>query len=158
VRLLLAVDAHRTVHAVTSWLPVQRDGEIVGWNLDFMRRRSDAAKGVMEFLIASAAMSCQAEGARFVSLSAAPLARVGADERAHGVQRLLDALADRLEPVYGFSSLLCFKAKFQPEYRPLYMAYPDPVALPAIANALARAYLPDLSPRQLTRLVRAILR
>ena len=58
-----------------------------------------------------------------------------------------------LEPVYGFRSLLAFKAKFQPEYRPLYLAYPDPAALPAIGLAIGRAYLPDLTARQSARLL-----
>jgi len=158
VRLILAVDSDRTVHGVTSWLPVRRDGEIVGWTLDFMRRRSDGFNGVMEFLIASTATICQNEGAEFLSLSGAPLARLDHDQPIGGLQKLLDTLSRRLEPVYGFASLLAFKAKFQPEYRPLYLAYPDPIALPAIGNALGRAYLPHLSARQLTRLARAVLR
>ncbi|NMI00745.1 DUF2156 domain-containing protein [Pseudonocardia sp. K10HN5] len=158
VRLLIAVDADRTVHGVTSWLPVRCDGEIVGWTLDFMRRRSDGFKGVMEFLIASAALRCKDEGVEFLSLSGAPLARLDRGEPIGGLQKLLDAAGRRLEPVYGFRSLLAFKAKFQPVYRPLYMAYPDPTALPAIGNAIGRAYLPRLSARQATRLARAVLR
>jgi phosphatidylglycerol lysyltransferase len=34
----------------------------------------------------------------------------------------------------------------------LYLAYPDPPALPTIATAVARAYLPQLTQRQLGRL------
>jgi phosphatidylglycerol lysyltransferase len=41
-----------------------------------------------------------------------------------------------------------------PEYRPLYLAYPDPTALPRIGTAIGRAYLPDVGPRQFGRLVR----
>jgi lysylphosphatidylglycerol synthetase-like protein (DUF2156 family) len=55
--------------------------------------------------------------------------------------------------VYGFGSLLAFKAKFQPEYRPLHLCYPDPAALPAIGLAVARAYLPDLTAPQSARLL-----
>jgi phosphatidylglycerol lysyltransferase len=58
--------------------------------------------------------------------------------------------------VYGFSSLLVFKQKFKPEFRPLLMAYPDPLALPAIGLALARAYLPSMSLRQSIRFVRSL--
>jgi len=160
VRLLLAVDAERSVHGVTSWLPVWRDGAIVGWTLDFMRRRSDDAafRGVMEFLIASAALSCQAEGAELLSLSGAPLARLDRGGEIRGLQRLLDAAGRRLEPVYGFRSLLAFKAKFQPEYRPLYLAYPETAALPAIGNAIGRAYLPDLNAPTAARMARALFR
>ncbi len=157
VRMLLAVDAAERVLAVTSWLPVRAEGVTVGWTLDFMRRRADAPSGIMEFLIATAARDVRADGAALLSLSGAPLARVGGQDGDRVLQRLLDLLARRLEPVYGFGSLLAFKAKFQPLYRPLLLAYPDPVALPVIGNALARAYLPALSPRALTRLARAVL-
>lgn len=158
VRCLIAVDADRTVHGITSWLPVYRGGRTVGWTLDFMRRRGGGFRGVMEFLIASAAQSCRDEGAEFLSLSGAPLARLDRGEQFGGLQRLLDFAGRALEPVYGFQSLLAFKAKFQPVYRPLYMAYPDPVALPNIGNAIGRAYLPHLTTRQAARLARKLLR
>ena len=61
-----------------------------------------------------------------------------------------------MEPVYGFQSLLEFKAKFQPTYQPLWMAYPDPAALPGIANAITKSYLPHLTARQGTRLLRKL--
>jgi phosphatidylglycerol lysyltransferase len=153
VRCLLAVDADRTVHGVTSWLPVHRDGEVVGWTLDFMRRRETGFRGVMEFLIASAVQQFQAEDAQFLSLSGAPLARLDRGEQPAALQRLLDVIGHALEPVYGFRSLLAFKAKFQPEYRPLHLCYPDPAALPAIGLAITRAYLPDLTARQSARLL-----
>lgn len=55
-------------------------------------------------------------------------------------------------------SLLSFKAKFQPEYRRLYMAYPDPSTLPATGDAIGRAFLPDLTARQGLRSARKLVR
>jgi lysylphosphatidylglycerol synthetase-like protein (DUF2156 family) len=156
VRCLIAVDAHHTVHGITSFLPVYRNGAVVGWTLDFMRRRSGGFPGVMEFLIATAALEFQREGAEFLSLSGAPLARIDRGEHHDPVQRLLDTLGRALEPVYGFRSLLHFKAKFQPVYEPLWMAYPDAAALPRIATAISRCYLPHLSARQGGRLLRRL--
>jgi len=63
-----------------------------------------------------------------------------------------------MEPVYGFQSLLHFKAKFQPVYQPLYLAYPDPAALGSIAAAISRAYLPHLTSRQALRLLSKLRR
>lgn len=163
VRLLLAVDDDRTVHAVTSWLPVYGDGQVQGWTLDFMRRRTRGFPAAMDFLIASAALSLQEEGYRFLSLSGAPLARARDRETEEGQENpaaldwLLDRLGAALEPVYGFRSLLAFKAKFQPRYVPLYMAYPDAAALPAIGNALSRAYLPQVSVGQGLNMARRIV-
>lgn len=148
VRCLVAVDEQRHVHGVTSWLPVRKDGRIVAWTLDFMRRGPDAFPGVMEFLIASMVVRCRQEGVGYISLSGAPLARLERGEQTEPLQRLLDVVGKTLEPVYGFRSLLAFKAKFQPAYLPLYMAYPEAAALPNIGNAIAKAYLPKITPSQ----------
>ena len=155
IRCLIAVGADRKVHAITSWMPVYDSGRPVGWTLDFMRRNTEPGtfRGVMEFLIATAALTFQEEGARFVSLSGAPLARLDRGEQPCALQRVLDMIANTMEPVYGFQSLLQFKDKFQPVYQPLYLTYPDPAALGSIATAIGRAYLPHLTSRQALRLL-----
>ncbi|HEY5224316.1 MAG TPA: phosphatidylglycerol lysyltransferase domain-containing protein [Microbacteriaceae bacterium] len=157
VALMLAIDEAGMVQGITSWLPSFRDGEVVGWTLDFMRRRSGGMNGVMEFLIAQAAERMREHGATFMSLSAAPLAHsvTPADGEGSATDRFLGTLSGALEPVYGFRSLLRFKRKFHPQLRPLLMAYPDPIALPRIGLALVRSYLPGLSVRQAARLMRS---
>ncbi|MCU1572466.1 MAG: hypothetical protein JWO93_548 [Micrococcaceae bacterium] len=159
VRCLVALDAQQRVHAVTSWLPVHSGGRISGWTLDFMRRSGSGFNGSIEFLIANAALSLRAEGYAFLSLSGAPLARPASEApgREAVLDRLLDLLGKSLEPVYGFRSLLAFKAKFGPTYQPLYLVYPDPAALPGIATALAQSYLPSATWRQRLALTRRLL-
>lgn len=168
VRLLLAVDSDRTVHGVTSWLPVYRDGTVIGWTLDFMRRRGRGFPAAMDFLIASAALSLQDEGFSLLSLSGAPLARSAASAAGKSAEPdaaapppaldwVMNRLGAALEPVYGFRSLLAYKAKFQPQYVPLYMTYLDAATLPAIANALTRAYLPHVSVGQTLTMARRIV-
>ncbi|WP_144763350.1 bifunctional lysylphosphatidylglycerol flippase/synthetase MprF [Curtobacterium sp. 9128] len=153
VRTLVAQDAEGTVLAVTSWLPSFREGRVVGWTLDVMRRTDAAPNGVMEFLVASAADQMRADGVERLSLSAAPLAQAPGAESEPG-QDLLDLVGGVLEPVYGFRSLLRFKLKFGPDLHALALAFPDPVALPAIGIAVVRAYLPDLSLRHAVALAR----
>ncbi|SFW90878.1 Lysylphosphatidylglycerol synthetase, C-terminal domain, DUF2156 family [Amycolatopsis australiensis] len=153
-RVGLAVDAEGTVHGVTSWLPVYTGaGKIGGWTLDVMRRSAHGFRPVMEFLIASACLEFRAEGARFVSLSGAPLARSGTGAPARPVDRALESLGRVMEPYYGFRSLHAFKAKFQPRRVPLYLAYRDEADLPRVGLALSRAYLPDVRLRELAKLV-----
>ncbi|TCN51251.1 lysylphosphatidylglycerol synthetase-like protein (DUF2156 family) [Rhodococcus sp. SMB37] len=160
VRLLVALDGDEHVHGVTSWMPVFRDGELVGLTLDFMRRHSDGFPPAMEFLIASAALSSREDGLEFLSLSGAPLASAvdasDGDDRG-ALDDLLDLLGHTLEPVYGFRSLLTFKAKFQPRYRPIYMVFPDSTALPGIGIAVGHAYLPNMSLEQGRQLMSRIL-
>ncbi len=156
VRVGLAEDAEGQVQGVTSWLPVYGgEGQIHGWTLDVMRRRQDGFRPVVEFLIASSCLTFQSEGAQFVSLSGAPLARAGDNEATAALDRLLDTLGETLEPMYGFRSLHAFKNKFAPRFEPMYLVYRDEADLPRIGLALTRAYLPDTPLRQLVRVGRA---
>jgi phosphatidylglycerol lysyltransferase len=166
VRLMLAVDSEGTIVAVTSWLPLYgpRDGgqvpRVSGYTLDFMRRRPDAANGTMEFVIAAAVEQAKSDGLELLSLSGAPLANAvpGSssldDGRTSIVAQLLEHVGRSLEPAYGFRSLLNFKKKFQPQFVPLWLVFPDVTDLPAIGAAIGRCYLPELSVLQLSRLLR----
>jgi lysylphosphatidylglycerol synthetase-like protein (DUF2156 family) len=161
VALLLAVGPDGVLQGVTSWLPVHAEGAVIGWTLDFMRRSDDAMPGIMEFLIASAALHAQQEGARMLSLSGAPLATAPVEPGQEApdptvLSRLLEFLARTLEPAYGFTSLFRFKAKFHPRYAGLWLAYPDALQLPRIGAALGRAYLPDLTAREALSFARTL--
>jgi lysylphosphatidylglycerol synthetase-like protein (DUF2156 family) len=156
VRLLLAIDHDRTVHAVTSWLPVRQEGQLVGYTLDVMRRRPESFNGIMDYLIASAVTYCQDQDLDFLSLSGAPLARLDRGDPVTGLQRFLDLLAIAIEPIYGFKSLFAFKARFHPDYEPLFLAYPDPMALPKIGRAITHAYLPELRAGEILQLARRL--
>ncbi|WP_342801800.1 DUF2156 domain-containing protein [Nocardia sp. No.11] len=153
VRVGLAIDADGSVHGVTSWLPVYAPGgEIRGWTLDVMRRRPDGFRPVVEFLIASACQLFKEEGAEIVSLSGAPLARSAGTDDAEPIDRLLEGLGAAMEPYYGFRSLHSFKAKFQPRHEPVYLCYRDEADLPRIGIALTKAYLPEVSAKDLMAL------
>jgi lysylphosphatidylglycerol synthetase-like protein (DUF2156 family) len=138
-----------------------RDGVPVGYTIDFMRRADGSMNGTMEFLIASAALSMQKDGIEVLSLSGAPLASkplaAGEEPPAPTVMTgLLEFLAKTLEPAYGFSTLFRFKAKFNPTYETIYMAYADPLELPAIGAAVGKAYLPTVSAKEAVSLVRTL--
>lgn len=147
VRCELALDSADRVQAVASWLPIYRQGQRVGWTLDVMRRRTDGFKSGMELLLTTAILKFQEEGCRVVSLSGSPLARVerpgdapaGASPAA--LNRAIALLSTALEPFYGFRTLHAFKAKFAPQFRPMFLVYPDPLDLPAIGQAIAEVYL-----------------
>lgn len=157
VRVALAIDTDGTVQAVLSWLPVYGGADrIGGWTLDIMRKRnSPGANNMIEFLIARSALAFKDEGADFVSLSGAPLARADADAAMRGLEGGLDLLGRALEPFYGFRSLHQFKKKFNPRYEPVYMCFRDEADVPRIGVAIARAYLPTATPRQLAALARS---
>lgn len=158
IQLMLAIDSADRIHGITSWLPVYRNGLVVGWTLDFMRRSGDALPGVMEFLIGSTALQMKEAGVESLSLSGVPLAKkplaIGEEVTSNSVlDRIQAFLSKRLEPAYGFESLMFFKSKFHPHYETLYMTYADPVSLPRIARAIGRAYLPDVTTRGALKLL-----
>lgn len=142
VRMHLAIDQDGTVHGMTSWFPVYRRGKVVGWTIDIMQRRlaDYTMGGVIEFLIAESAMAFKQEGYEFMSLSAAPLSH--SSKPGNAIERLLDLVAERMEPYYGFRSLYNFKQKFNPRHEPIYLCYHDEARLPSIALAIGQAYMP----------------
>ena len=159
MRTHIAVDGAGVVHGVTTWLPVHRDGVVVGWTLDVMRRRIGGFRPVIEFLIAESALRFQAEGFETLSLSVAPLARCTSTTTGGSpLDRVLDRFSRLLEPCYGFRSLLDFKRKFHPQFSPVYLGYADEIDLSEISLAIGKAYLPHLTPRQALRVLRALYR
>lgn len=151
VRLMLAIGADGRVQVVTSWLPRHRDGELIGWTLDVMRRDRDAMPGAMEFTIVSTVRRAAEEGLPIVGLSGTPLAAY----EGHSVGWLSRRMSRLLEPSYGFASLERFKAKFGARHEPLWMSYPQPLHLPRIGPALLRTYVPTL---RFTQVVTSALR
>ncbi|NKG20516.1 bifunctional lysylphosphatidylglycerol flippase/synthetase MprF [Paeniglutamicibacter terrestris] len=152
VRLAVAQDPTGQILGFLSWLPVHAPGgTVTGWTLDLMRRKVGVFSPVMEFLIASSLRTFAAECAAFASLSGAPLAGTSSVSGSEPVDRVLTAISRALEPLYGFSSLRAFKSKFNPRSTPMYLVYRDEADLPRLAGALARAYWPEASWRELAR-------
>ncbi|MCX4745914.1 DUF2156 domain-containing protein [Kitasatospora sp. NBC_01287] len=152
MRVGLAMDGEGRVHGVTSWMPVYGAGESPdGWTLDMMRRRRDGFRPVVEFMIASSCLALREDGARFLSLSGAPLARADTAEAPTVLDRILDQLGGAMEPYYGFRSLHAFKTKFQPRYEPMYLLYRDEADLPRIGLSLLRCYMPSATLGDLLR-------
>ena len=119
------------------------------------KRNGPGANNMVEFLIARSALECEEEGADYVSLSGAPLARSGDDDEVAVLDRGLDLLGQALEPYYGFRSLHHFKSKFNPRNEPVYLCFRDEADLPRIGVAIGRAYLPGATTRQLAALARS---
>ncbi|MBS1698876.1 MAG: DUF2156 domain-containing protein, partial [Actinobacteria bacterium] len=106
---------------------------------------------------ASAALHMKDQGLAVMSLSGAPLAQtVDGGSASDTILRLLGWLGRVLEPPYGLASLLRYKGKFNPEYRPMHLFYADNGQLPAIGLAIGRAYLPNASPAEYLALARSL--
>lgn len=154
VTLVLALDDAGTLHGVTSWLPVYRDGTLVGLTLDFMRRKTDGFRSVVEYLIAETQVAAHDQGLEWISLSGAPL--VSFTEPTTMLEQILARVSSYLEPLYGFKSLAAFKRKFHPQHQQWVLGYRDELALPSIALAVSKAYLPDLHTGDVVSIARSM--
>jgi phosphatidylglycerol lysyltransferase len=103
----------------------------------------------MEFLIAKSVETARDRGDDMLSLSLSALAKVGPDESrsvpataAEGADGLRAFLMDHLSRFYDFQGLFHWKKKFSPEFEDRYLVYGEPLSLPRVVLALARAQSP----------------
>jgi len=144
------------VWLTVAWDPAQRRAEAFctyepiwarrGWTLDLMRRRPDGIPGATEFLIAKSVEKMKQRGDAILSLSLSALARVEREVSAPGDgaadDRTREFLMERLGGFYDFKGVFRWKQKFNPEFEPRDLVYPDALELPRIALALVRAQSP----------------
>ncbi len=98
-------------------------------SIDLMRYSGKAPKGVMDYLFIELMLSAQARGFDWFNLGMAPLAGLG-DRRLAPAWHKLGRLVYRYgENFYNFEGLRNYKNKFQPQWRPRYLAAPGGPAL-----------------------------
>ncbi len=120
---------------------LRRDGAIVAFataqltslkeeaSVDLMRFGPDAPGGAMEFLFTRLIEHFRDEGYQWFSLGMAPLSGFSASPAAPVWHRIGSAVFEHGERFYNFRGLRAFKAKFQPVWRPRYMAVSGSPAL-----------------------------
>ena len=105
--------------------------------VDLMRYGQDAPGGVMDFLFLEVILWAKAAGYDVFDLGMAPLAGLKAGRYAPALANVGRIAYDRGEALYGFRGLRAYKAKFQPDWRPLFIAAPPRVSLPFALAAVA---------------------
>jgi len=106
-------------------------------SLDLMRYLPDAADGMMEYLFIRLMLWGREQGYRWFNLGMAPFS--GLENRALApLWNRLGAFVFRYgEHFYNFQGLRQYKEKFDPQWRPKYLASPGGLALPQIFANLA---------------------
>ncbi len=97
-------------------------------SVDLMRHSNAAPGGVMDFLFIELMLWGKAQGYRWFNLGMAPLAGLEAHRLApawHKVGRLIYHYGENF---YNFEGLRRYKEKFEPEWRPRYLAAPGGLA------------------------------
>jgi len=90
--------------------------------VDLMRSAPDAPGGTMEFLFTALMLELKARGYQTFDLGMAPLRGLHDSPAAPFWHRMARAVVDHGERFYNFNGLRAFKAKFQPEWQPRYLA------------------------------------
>jgi phosphatidylglycerol lysyltransferase len=118
--------------AVVAFANIWEGGDREELSIDLMRHASSAPKSVMDFLFVEVMLWGKAQGYRWFNLGMAPLAGLDAHRLAptwHKLGRLIHRYG---EEFYNFEGLRQYKEKFQPEWRPRYLAAPGRLALPRV--------------------------
>lgn len=127
-------------------------GRAVG--IDLMRYLPEAADGMMEFLFLSLIEHYRAAGAEEFTLGVAPLAGLSERRTARLWNRFGRLMFRHGGAFYNFEGLRGFKQKFQPDWRPRYIALPPGLspmlAMADVAILIAggpRGLLPKSAPK-----------
>lgn len=123
---------------------VFRDGKIVAFatvwrgggrhelSVDLMRHSEDAPPSAMEFLFVQLMLWGAAEGYQWFNLGMAPFSGIETHPLAPLWNRIGALLFERGGEFYNFQGLRRYKEKFDPEWRPRYLASPGGLQLPRV--------------------------
>jgi len=105
--------------------------------VDLMRHNRQAPKEVMDALFVHLMLWGKAQGYRWCRLGMAPLSGFASSPVAPLWTRLGSFLYKHAPAAYNFQGLRSFKAKFDPDWQPRYLAYPGGLRLPRVLADVA---------------------
>lgn len=106
-------------------------------SIDLMRHAEDAPHGVMDQLFIGLMLWGRLQGYAYFNLGMAPLSGLENRQLAPLWHRVGGLLFRHGEHFYNFEGLRDYKDKFDPEWRPKYLASPGGIALPMILANVA---------------------
>ncbi len=106
-------------------------------SIDLMRYEPDTLDDTMEYLFIRLMLWGQEQGYRWFNLGMAPLAGMEDGDHAPLWHRMGSFLYRHGEHFYNFQGLRAFKDRFDPVWRPMYLASPGGFGLPVILANIA---------------------
>jgi phosphatidylglycerol lysyltransferase len=118
----------RSKGAVVAFANLWRGG-VTELSVDLMRYNEGAPKGVIDYMLIECMLWGKAKGFKWFNLGMAPLS--GLEEHAlapawHKLGRMVQRYGENF---YNFEGLRKYKEKFDPVWRPRYLAAPDGLAM-----------------------------
>jgi lysyl-tRNA synthetase class 2 len=148
--LVLATDAEGQLVGLLHFVPWGSDG----LSLDLMRRDREAENGIIEAMVSQLMAVAPSLGIRRVSLNFAVFRSVFARGERLGAGpalRIWRAVLMWASRFWQIESLYRANAKYQPEWVPRYLAYPNTSDVPRVATAALRAEAFLVAPAWLRR-------
>lgn len=106
-------------------------------SIDLMRFMPDSPNGLMDFLFMKLMLWARDQGYRRFSLGMAPLAGIEATAVSPVWNKIAGLTFRHGEHFYNFQGLRAYKEKFDPEWKPKYIACPGSWKLPIVLTNLA---------------------
>jgi phosphatidylglycerol lysyltransferase len=107
-------------------------------SIDLMRYDPESPSGIMEYLFVELMLWGKMENYHWFSLGMAPLAGLERHPLAPLWHKIGTAIFDLGEEFYNFEGLYEYKAKFEPEWQPRYLAVPAGLSAPFILMTITR--------------------
>jgi phosphatidylglycerol lysyltransferase len=107
-------------------------------SVDLMRHRPEAPPGTMDLMFIALMDAAKTQGYRWFNLGMAPLSGLPAHRLMPVWARLANFAYRRGDRFYNFEGLRSFKQKFNPVWRPKYLAYVGSFSLPQILFDVTR--------------------
>lgn len=101
-------------------------------SIDLMRHLPTAANGTMDLLFSEMMLWGRSQGYQWFNLGMAPLSNLRAQSQTALWPHIGTLIFRHGEHFYNFEGLRRYKEKFEPVWRPLYLASPGGLVLPAI--------------------------
>lgn len=98
---------------------------------DLMRIRSEVPHGTMDFIFLSMILYLKENNYKYFNLGMAPLSNVGQAPHSHFKEKMARFAFRYGKFFYSFQGLRKYKEKFDPTWKPRYLAYPQLISLPA---------------------------
>jgi phosphatidylglycerol lysyltransferase len=131
--ILYVLDADRQVIAFANLVEEYQNRELA---VDLMRQKPSLPAGTMDYLFANMLLDAQNRGYERFNLGLSGLAGVGESSNDPTIERALHFIYTRVNLAYNFRGLHNFKEKFNPNWQPRYLIYPNLASLPVVAAAL----------------------
>ncbi len=117
---------------ITAFTNLWSSGDKTELSIDLMRYSSQAPPGVMDYLFTELLLWGQAQGYEWFSLGMAPLSGLDTHPLASIWNKVGNTIFKMGEDFYNFDGLRRYKQKFDPQWKPLYLAAPGGLVFPRV--------------------------